>query len=153
MLRTLITGFIEHKEFIFFNFMIHFLVGVLLATAIYPFLKEEVKERYNYFMLIFFPAVFGSIFPDIIFLVSTLAEHRTLYGLFELLSSGGTVYSTFHSHVPLLLVIPTTVFLVLIINKIFGKWLDQLPSWNLLFISLISGFAAGLHLFLDSVGF
>ena len=149
----LVTGFIEHKEFIFFNTLIHIFVGIFIATALYPFLSKKFKERYTYFMVVFLPSVFGSFFPDLIFIVSVLANQRSITALFDALSQGGSVYEAFQYNLPFLLVIPSTVTLILVLNRIFRKKFDDLPKWSFLLICLLSLLGACVHLFMDSIGF
>ena len=153
MIREIIQGLKVHNEFIFFNTYIHFFVGVFIALAVYPFLSKKLKLRYNYIFLIFFPAVFGSIFPDLMFIVSTLVKQRSLYGLFDLLSTGGDVYTTFHFGFPLVLVVPCTFFIVMVVNRIFKKSFDNFPKWGLFWLCLLSLFSALFHIYLDGVGF
>ena len=153
IIGQLVTGFIEHKEFIFFNTLIHIFVGIFIATAIYPFLSKKFKESYNYFMAVFLPSVFGSFFPDFIFIVSVLAKQRSLTDLFDALSHGGTVYTAFQYNLPFLLVIPSTVTLILLLNRVFRKKFDDLPRWSFVLICLFSLIGACAHLFMDSIGF
>lgn len=152
--NQIINGLLNHKQFIFNNFIIHIIAGLLIPTIIYPFLSKKYKEEWNYLTLIFFPALFGSIFPDLIFLLSTWIRNRSLYNLFYLLTHGGDVYNAFHFEFPLILVIPTTVFFVMIINRIFkGQYFDNLPKYKLLYIAIISLASAFIHIGLDLVGF
>ena len=153
MISEIITGLSAHKEFIFFNTFSHIIVGIVIATAIFPFLSEKLKNRYNYFIVVFFPAVFGSVFPDLMFIVSTLVKHRSLTGLFDALSHGGEVYSAFHFGFPLVLVVPTTVFILILINKVFKKIFDRFPKWCIALVTVISLFCAFFHIFMDGVGF
>ncbi|MBS3170569.1 hypothetical protein J4223_02215 [Candidatus Woesearchaeota archaeon] len=149
----LIQGFLEHKEFIFFNHLVHVFAGAFIATVIFPFLNNRYRSRYNYVLTVFFPAMFGSLFPDMMFIISTLIKNRSLTGLFDALSGGGDVYSTFHFAFPVILVIPCVVFFVLIINKIFKRKFDEFGWKGLILMSLIGLFSALLHILMDSVGF
>src|SRR3989338_2217775 len=112
--NDLVALLVEHNTFIFFNTYIHLLAGLLLSVSVYPFLSSLLKERWNYFSVVFFPALFGSVFPDLMFILSTLIERRSLDGIFEILTHGGDVHSAFHWHVTIVLVIPTTIFLVML---------------------------------------
>lgn len=149
MIKEIIEGLKVHNDFAFFNTYIHLFVGVFIASALYPFLSKK-KE---YIPLVFFPAVFGSIFPDLIFIVSTLFKERSLTGLFYLLSNGGDAYSVFHFGFPLILVIPCTVFIVMIANKVMRRKFDDFPKWGLTWMCLVSFFSALFHVYLDCVGF
>jgi hypothetical protein len=153
MIQEIITGFFAHKEFIFFNYLIHIFVGALVATAIFPFLNNKYRARYNYFLSVFFPAMFGSLFPDMMFIISTLIKNRSLVGLFYLLSHGGDVYSVFHFAFPVILVIPCVVFFVLILNKIFKKKFDEFGWKGLILMCMIALGSALLHILMDLVGF
>jgi len=153
MIREIIEGLKVHNEFIFFNTYIHLFVGVFIALAVYPFLSNKLKNRYNYSLLIFFPAVFGSVFPDLMFIISTIIKERSIYGLFDILSHGGDVYTTFHFGFPLILVVPCTFFIVMVVNRVFKKSFDNFPKWGLIWLSVISLFCALFHIYLDMVGF
>ena len=39
----LIQGFLEHKEFIFFNHLVHVFAGAFIATVIFPFLNVTLS--------------------------------------------------------------------------------------------------------------
>ena len=155
-------------KFIAVNGLSHLLMGLLLSTALFPFLNKDYQKRLNYFLLVFFPALFGSVFPDLLFALSTLIRSKGLSSWGYLLQHGGAVHSVFHRDIALALVIPTTVFLVLVlvylinfIKYLFGGWkegydkikLDLLPRFWLLSVSLISFIGAVLHLLMDMVGF
>lgn len=153
VISQVITGLNAHKEFIFFNTGIHFIVGVLIATSLYPFLSKKLKEPMNYAWFVFFPALFGSIFPDLIFIISTFVQHRTLNGLFESLSHGGEIYSAFHFGFPLLLVVPSMFFIVFIAHRLLRKRMCFI-NWKIFtFMILISLLSALFHIYLDGVGF
>jgi hypothetical protein len=152
-IQEVIKGLIKHKEFIFFNDVIHIIAGISFATALFPFLSKKLKNKFEYFTVVFFPAVFGSMFPDLMFICSTLFEHRSIDGLFLELSNGGHVYSSFHFSFPIILVIPTTVFLMLIFTKAVRGKFDELPGWSILWMSLVALFCALLHIFMDTIGF
>ena len=153
VLSEIITGLSTHNEFIFFNTYIHFIVGILIATAIYPFLSRKLKTPLNYAWFVFFPALFGSIFPDLMFIISTLVEHRSIYGLYEALSHGGEIYSAFHFGFPLILVVPSMFFIVFIVHRLFRKRMCFI-SWKILFMMMsLSLLSALLHIYLDGVGF
>lgn len=104
-----------------------------------------------------FPAVFGSIFPDLGFVVYVLIKHRSLYGLMDMFESGGAVHAAFHGWLSLL-VVPIILLLVAgityLINKIKGADAEMsLPSKWWLIVSIVSLFGAILHLVMDTVGF
>ena|SRR3989344_5454154 len=154
MISEIFSGLVQHNRFIFFNTYIHAFAGVFIATALYTFLSKVFKERWHYFTVIFFPAVFGSVFPDLIFILSTYIEQRSLDGMFFLLTHGGDVHSTFHFHFPLVLVAPTTLFFVLVMNRIVKKsYFDHLPKWAFALICVLSLAAAFFHIYMDLVGF
>jgi hypothetical protein len=153
MISEIIAGLMNHGDFIFFNTISHLIAGIVIATAIFPFLSEKLKNRYNYFIVVFFPAVFSSVFPDLMFISSTIVKHRSLTGLFDALSHGGDVYSAFHFGLPLILVVPTVVFILILINKVFKKSFDRFPKWCIALVTLISLFCAGFHIIMDGVGF
>lgn len=153
IIKEIIGGFKNHKEFIFFNYLVHIFAGAFVATIIFPFLDNRHRAKYNYFMNVFFPAMFGSLFPDMMFITSTLIKNRSLEGLFYLLSHGGEVYSVFHFAFPIILVIPCTVFCVMVMNKIFKKKFDEFGWKGLILMSLIALLSALLHILMDSVGF
>jgi len=166
---------VENMYFIVFNWGSHLVAGAVIATIIFPFLSKQYKKRINYFLFVFFPALFGSDFPDLLFVISTFIKNRTLEGMRVLLESGGSIHSVFHKDIPLLLVIPTTVFFVLVIiyaingfKKIKGKIiykffplkkqpekisLDNLPGKWLILVSIIALLTATLHIIMDMVGF
>lgn len=150
---ALILGFQQHKVFIFWNFLSHFFAGVLIATAVFPFLPKTFQKRKHYFLTVFFPSVFGSLFPDLMFITSTVLKLRTLNGLFFALSGGGDIYSVFHFGFPIVLVVPTTVFFVFVMNRLILKKFDSLPKWSFALISALALFGAIFHIFMDSVGF
>ena len=88
------------------------------------------------------------------FILSTLIERRSLDGIFDILTSGGEVHSVFHWHVTIVLVIPTTIFLVMLMNKSLRKsYFDHLPKGSFWIISVISLAAALFHVYMDLVGF
>ena len=152
--NDLVAGLIQHNTFIFFNTYIHIFAGLLLAITIYPFLSKQLKERWNYFLVVFFPAVFGSLFPDLAFIVSSAIEQRSLDGMFEILTHGGAVHSAFHWHSTLVLVVPTTVFVVMLFNRWKdGQFFDHLPKYSFWIISALSLLAALFHIYMDLVGF
>ena len=152
--NDLVALLIEHNTFIFFNTYIHILAGLLLAISIYPFISPLLKEKWNYFCIVLFPAFFGSVFPDLMFILTTLIEKRSLNGLFEALTHGGDVHSAFHWHATISLVIPTTIFLVMLMNKRKkGFYIDHLPKASFWIMSAISLFAALFHVYMDLVGF
>ncbi len=153
IISEIIIGFWKHKEFIFFNSLIHIFVGVFVASSIFPFLNNKYRARYNYILSVFFPAIFGSVFPDMMFIISTLIKNRSLNGLFYLLSHGGEVYSSFHFAFPIILVVPCTVFFVMIFNKIFRKKFDEFGWGGLILMSLIALSCALFHIFMDLIGF
>ncbi len=152
-LKEIFIGLVQHREFIFFNTGVHVLFALLLASSIFPFLSNKLRARYNYFFVVFFPALFGSLFPDLMFIISTWVKERSLNGLFYLLSHGGDIYNSFHFAFPIILVVPTTVFLVFVFNKILRHKFDDFPKWSFLLICVISLFCALFHVFMDSVGF
>lgn len=149
----IVSGLWIHKEFIFYNVVIDFLAGIFLATALYPFLGKKGKERYNYIILVFFPSVFGAVFPDLMFILSSLIEKRSLNDLFYTLSHGGEVYSAFHFHLPIILVIPCTFFVIMLVNRIVKKRFSGFPKWSLLLGCILALLAALMHVFLGTVGF
>ena len=153
IIQEIIQGFRNHNEFIFFNYLIHVFAGAFIATIIFPFLNNKSRAGYNYTIMVFFPAMFGSLFPDMMFIISTLIQNRSLVGLFYLLSHGGDVYSTFHFAFPVILVIPCVVFCVMVINKIFKRKFDEFGWKGLMLMSLVGLFSALLHILMDSVGF
>jgi len=107
----------------------------------------------NYTVLVFFPALFGSIFPDLMFIISTIIEKRSLYGLFDTLSHGGDIYSAFHFGFPLILVVPSMFFIVFIVHRIFRKRMCFI-SWRILFMMIsLTLLSALFHIYLDGVGF
>tara|TARA_Y100000310_G_C20684197_1_gene817951 strand:+ start:879 stop:1340 length:462 start_codon:yes stop_codon:yes gene_type:complete len=152
VLNQIIAGINTHNEFVFFNTGIHLIAGVLIATAIYPFLSRKLQKKYNYILLAFFPAVLGSIFPDLILTVSTLIQHRAIYGLFEALTAG-EMLSFYHFGLPLILIVPTVVLTILIINRIFKKTVKQFPAWSFRLVFITSILSILLHIYLDGVGF
>tara|TARA_Y100000310_G_C20358546_1_gene657839 strand:+ start:22 stop:534 length:513 start_codon:yes stop_codon:yes gene_type:complete len=159
----------ENFKFVAVNGLSHLVAGFLIPTMIYPFLNKAYQKRINYFLLVFFPAVFGSIFPDLLFAISTFIKSQGLKSWSYLLKHGGEIHSVFHRDIALALVIPTTVFLIIVmvylinfVKYLFGKgWkqkyvkikLDELPGKWLLWCSVISFFGAGLHILMDVVGF
>lgn len=150
----LVSILVTNNTFLFFNVYIHILAGLLIAASISPFLSKELKERWSYFSVVFFPALFGSVFPDLMFILSSLIEHHSLDGLFDILTHGGEVHSTFHWHITILLVIPTTIFLVMLMNKKKkGSYFDHLPKWSFWIISAVALGAALFHVYMDLVGF
>ncbi|MBI5872455.1 hypothetical protein HZB88_05250 [archaeon] len=152
--ERIINGLLYHKQFIFNNLIVHILAGLFIPSIVYPFLSKEYKKIWNYFLLVFFPALFGSIFPDLIFALSTWIKERSLDNLFYLLTHGGDVYTSFHFGFPLILVVPTTLFFVLVLNRAFNRqYFDNLPKYKLLSIALISLISALMHIGLDLVGF
>ena len=153
IIKEIIQGLIQHREFIFFNFGIHVFFAALLSISIFPFLSNKLKASYNYFWVVFFPAMFGSLFPDLMFIISTMIKQRSIDGSFFLLSHGGEIYNAFHFAFPIVLVIPCTVFIVLIMNKIFRHKFDDFPKWSFLLMCIISLFCAFAHILFDSIGF
>ena len=152
MISELMAGLWMHREFLFYNVMIDILVGIFLATALYPFLGKKIKERYTYALFVFFPSVFGAVFPDVMFIFSSVLEKRSFDGLFYTLSHGGEVYTTFHFHLPIVLVIPCVFFVMMLVNRLVkGKF--HAPKWALLLGCLLSLLAALMHVFLGTVGF
>ena len=156
-------------KFIALNGLSHIIMGCLIPTVSYPFLNEDYRKRINYFLFIFFPAILGSIFPDLLFAVSTFIKSNGLKGWGYLLKHGGEIHSVFHRDVALALVIPTAVFLIIVLIYLinFVKYLkgrgwrnnytkillDKLPSKWLLISSVITFVSAGLHIVMDVVGF
>ncbi len=153
-------------KFIAVNGLSHLFMGIFLSTALYPFLKE-FKERFNYFLFVFFPLVFGSLFPDLLFAISTLIRSGSLKSWGYLLKHGGEIHSVFHRDIALVLVIPSTVFLVIVLVYLVNfirylvSWgkkydkikLDNLPRKWLLICSGLSLLGAVVHLLMDVVGF
>ena len=152
MIFELMAGLWTHREFLFYNVMIDILAGIFLATALYPFLGKKLKENYNYALFVFFPSVFGAVFPDMMFILSSVLEKRSFEGLFYTLSHGGEVYTTFHFHLPIVLVIPSVFFVMMLVNKLVKKKFHA-PKWALLLGSLLSLVATLMHVFLWTVGF
>lgn len=54
-IQEVIKGLIKHKEFIFFNDVIHIIAGISFATALFPFLSKKLKNKFEYFTVVFFP--------------------------------------------------------------------------------------------------
>jgi hypothetical protein len=152
VLNQIIAGINTHNEFVFLNTGIHLIAGVIIATAIYPFLSKRLKKRYNYILLAFFPAVLGSIFPDLILTISTLIQHWEINGLFEALTAS-EMLSFYHFGLPLILIVPTVVLTILIINKIFQKTIKQFPAWTFRLVFITSILSTLFHIYLDGVGF
>lgn len=153
MIAEIFSGLWIHREFIFFNVCFDVLAGIFLATALYPFLSKKLKERYNYTLLVFFPSLFGAVFPDTMFILSSVIEKRSLNGIFYTLSHGGEVYTAFHFHLPIILVIPCVFFIVMLVNRIVKKKFALFPKWGLLLACMLSLIAALMHVFLGTVGF
>jgi len=152
--NDILQGLVEHNTFIFFNTYIHIIVGIVLATALYPFLSKKGRERWTYFTIVFFPLIFGSIFPDLMFILSSLVESRSLNSLFFVLTSGGAVHSTFHFHFPLVLVAPVTLCLVMLMNKwITKKYFDHMPRWSFILVCGLAIGGAVMHVYMDTLGF
>ncbi len=150
----LVSILVTNNTFLFFNVYIHILAALLLSASVYPFLSPLLKERWNYFSVVFFPLLFASVFPDLMFIISTLVERRSLDGVFDILTHGGEVHSVFHFHLPIILVAPTTMMLVMLMNKkVKGSYFDHLPKWSFILICALSIFAALFHVYLDLVGF
>ena len=149
----------DNLRFIVSNWVSHIVAGVFIATALYPFLNKECRKRFNYAFFVFIPAVFGSVFPDTLFIISTLIQHRQLAGLRYLLEHGGSIHAVFHKTVALALVIPTTVFVVLVlvylvnwVCSLLGKEEFSFPSKWILLVSAISIFSSFLHIVMDATG-
>lgn len=152
--NELVTILVTNNTFLFFNVYIHVLAGLLLAGSVYPFLSESLKKPWNYFSVVFFPALFGSVFPDLMFILTTLIEKHSLEGIFDILTHGGEVHSVFHWHVTIVLVIPTTIFVVMLMNKKVQKsYFDHLPRYSFWIISSLCLAAALFHVYMDLVGF
>ncbi len=153
ILQEIFSGLWTYREFIFYNVIIDMLAGIFLATALYPFLGKKLKERYNYALLVFFPSLFGAVFPDLMFILSSVVEKRSFEGIFYTLSHGGEVYSAFHFHLPIILVIPCVFFIIMIVNRLVKKKFASFPTGALSLACMLSLLAAFMHVFLGTVGF
>ena len=165
--QRIIEWFSTNFKFVAVNGLSHLLMGMLIGTILYPFLSSNYQRRLNYTLFVFFPAVLGSIFPDLLFAISTLVKSGGSLSWGYLLQHGGAIHSVFHRDIALALVVPTTVFLVIVfvylINFIryvisWGKTynkikLDELPKGWLLISSGLSLVGAVLHLLMDMMGF
>jgi len=166
----------DNLRFIVFNWGFHIVAALVLSSAVYAFLSKNYKKRLNYFLFVFFPALFGSEFPDILFTLSTLIKYGTSKNLIFILEHGGYVHAVFHKDIALLLVIPSTVFIILVIISLINKTirfkeflsqkisfikapklekikLDCLPNKWIVMSSVISLVAAVSHIIMDLVGF
>lgn len=146
-------------QFIFANWVSHLFAGTFIATAIYPLLGDEYRKRANYFLFVFIPAVFGSVFPDLLFVVSTLIRHPQLAGLRYLLEHGGSIHAVFHETIALALVVPAAVFAALVLfysvnwaYRLLGKEGLGLPGKWIVLVSAIAMFSALLHIMMDATG-
>ena len=89
ILQRIMEWFTANFKFVAVNGLSHLFVGMLIGTMIFPFLNKNYQKRTHYFLLVFFPAVFGSIFPDLLFTISTLLKSGSLKGWGYLLQHGG----------------------------------------------------------------
>ena len=73
----------------------------------------------------------------------------------KILEEGGIIYNVFHLHFPIILVIPCTVFMIIVIIKLLNLKLknkikiDKLPNYWLFYVSIISFLATLLHIAID----
>ena len=147
----------ELVKFFAVNSLPHPIVGLLIATILYPFLNKEYQKRKNYVLLIAIPSLFGSEFPDIMHIIALLLKYRTfeIFKDIKVLEEGGIIYSVFHLHFPLILVVPCTVFLVIVIIKLLNLKLknkikiDKLPNYWLFYVGIISLLATLSHIAID----
>src|SRR3989344_7233004 len=136
----------ELVKFFTVNSLPHWIVGLLIPTILYPFLNKKYQKRKNYVLLILIPSLFGSLFPDIMHVTSLLLKYRTfeIFKDIKILEEGGIIYSVFHLHFPIILIIPCTVFLIIVIIKLLNLKLknkikiDKLPNYWLFYVSAIS---------------
>lgn len=145
----------DNLQFIFANWVSHIFIGVFIATALYPLLGDEYRNRLNYFFFIFVPAVFSSVFPDLLFVVSTFISHPKLAGLRYLLEHGGSIHAVFHKTIALILVIPAAVFIVLVLvssARSLSKKELAFPEHWIPIVSALSLFSAFLHIVMDATG-
>ncbi|MFC1768589.1 hypothetical protein ACFLZX_02395 [Nanoarchaeota archaeon] len=152
---------LENGVFILVNYGSHIAAGVLIATILYPFLGNNFKKRANYVVFVMVPAIFASTFADHLFILSSLIKHRSIDGLRIVLEDGGAMHSVFHTDIALLLVIPSTVFLVMMVRFFLGyirentqylKKVKLVKKW-VLWVSILSLVCALIHLVMDFVGF
>ncbi len=145
----------DNLQFIVANWVSHIFIGVFIATALYPLLDREYRNRFNYLFFVLVPAVFSSVFPDLLFTISTFINHRQLAGLRYLLEHGGSIHAVFHKTIALTLVIPVTVFVVLVLVS-SARSLEKkelvFPEYWIPIVSALSLFSAFLHIVMDATG-